>query len=136
MLPYFLCSAPFTVQRLCELILQPKKHYKKLDFYLRAVEKVRPSFPLFPTHTIECTAIDISNTCQLHLSTESIGGRHARTGSGLDEESKVPAVITVQCPTTSPYTLLMSYYISIYITNVLLDLHTLLMSYYISVSTD
>ncbi|CAI8052214.1 Serine/threonine-protein phosphatase 4 regulatory subunit 2 [Geodia barretti] len=32
-------NAPFTVQRLCELILQPKKHYKKLDCYLKAVEK-------------------------------------------------------------------------------------------------
>jgi serine/threonine-protein phosphatase 4 regulatory subunit 2 len=35
-------NPPFTVQRLCELILQPGKHYKRLDVYMRAVEKVRP----------------------------------------------------------------------------------------------
>ena len=34
-------SPPFTIQRLCELILNPKKHYKKLRHYLSAVEKVR-----------------------------------------------------------------------------------------------
>ena len=33
-------SPPFTIQRLCELVLQPKKHYKKLDYFMRAVEKV------------------------------------------------------------------------------------------------
>jgi serine/threonine-protein phosphatase 4 regulatory subunit 2 len=33
-------SAPFTLQRLCELITEPHKHYKKCDKFLRGVEKV------------------------------------------------------------------------------------------------
>ncbi|KAJ3533862.1 hypothetical protein NM688_g7222 [Phlebia brevispora] len=32
-------GAPFTIQRVCELCLHPKKHYKYLGKYLRAVEK-------------------------------------------------------------------------------------------------
>jgi hypothetical protein len=32
-------SAPFTLQRLCELITEPHKHYKKCDKFLRGVEK-------------------------------------------------------------------------------------------------
>ena len=31
---------PFTVQRLCELMVQPKKHYKRIDKYMRGLEKV------------------------------------------------------------------------------------------------
>ena len=34
-------SAPFTLQRLCELITEPRKHYKKCDKFLRGVEKVK-----------------------------------------------------------------------------------------------
>jgi len=34
-------SAPFTVQRLCELVTQPKKHYTQCDKFLRGIEKVR-----------------------------------------------------------------------------------------------
>ena len=33
--------APFTVQRLLELLLEPNKHYKKFDKYSRGLEKVR-----------------------------------------------------------------------------------------------
>ncbi|CAG2060031.1 unnamed protein product [Timema podura] len=32
-------SAPFTVQRICELLINPKKEYKRIDKYLRAIEK-------------------------------------------------------------------------------------------------
>ncbi|KAJ7063169.1 PPP4R2-domain-containing protein [Mycena amicta] len=32
-------SAPFTIQRVCELCLEPKKHYNSVGKYLRAVEK-------------------------------------------------------------------------------------------------
>lgn len=31
---------PFTVQRLCELMVQPKKHYKRTDKFMRGLEKV------------------------------------------------------------------------------------------------
>ena len=30
---------PFTVQRLCELLTNPKKHYKRIDKFMRALEK-------------------------------------------------------------------------------------------------
>ena len=33
-------SAPFTIQRLCELLTDPKKHYKRTDKFLRGIEKV------------------------------------------------------------------------------------------------
>ena len=33
-------SCPFTIQRLCELVIEPKKYYKMYIKYLRAVEKV------------------------------------------------------------------------------------------------
>ncbi|KAG2020754.1 hypothetical protein CC2G_006060 [Coprinopsis cinerea AmutBmut pab1-1] len=51
---------PFTIQRLCELLLEPKKNYKSVGKYLRAVEKsilvtsahdAFPSVPLEPTST-------------------------------------------------------------------------------------
>lgn len=32
-------AAPFTLQRLCELLTDPKKHYCRLDKYMRALEK-------------------------------------------------------------------------------------------------
>ena len=32
-------SPPFTIQRLCELCVEPKKHYNSVGKYLRAVEK-------------------------------------------------------------------------------------------------
>lgn len=32
-------AAPFTVQRLCELLIDPKKHYSRLDKFMRALEK-------------------------------------------------------------------------------------------------
>lgn len=32
-------AAPFTVQRLCELLTNPKKHYTRLDKFMRALEK-------------------------------------------------------------------------------------------------
>lgn len=32
-------AAPFTIQRLCELLTAPKKHYSRLDKFMRALEK-------------------------------------------------------------------------------------------------
>ena len=31
---------PFTVQRLCELLVQPKRHYKRTDKFMRGLEKI------------------------------------------------------------------------------------------------
>lgn len=32
-------SAPFTIQRLCELLVDPNKHYKTMEKFMRAIEK-------------------------------------------------------------------------------------------------
>jgi serine/threonine-protein phosphatase 4 regulatory subunit 2 len=32
-------EAPFTIQRVCELLIDPKKHYKSTDKYMRALLK-------------------------------------------------------------------------------------------------
>ncbi|XP_050072131.1 serine/threonine-protein phosphatase 4 regulatory subunit 2 [Anopheles maculipalpis] len=32
-------SAPFTVQRICELLTEPRKQYTRIDKFMRAVEK-------------------------------------------------------------------------------------------------
>lgn len=32
-------SAPFTIQRICELLNEPRKHYTRIDKFMRAVEK-------------------------------------------------------------------------------------------------
>jgi len=32
-------SAPFTIQRLCELVTNPSKHYKRTDKFMRGIEK-------------------------------------------------------------------------------------------------
>lgn len=31
---------PFTIQRIAELVTQPKEHYKRTDKFLRGIEKV------------------------------------------------------------------------------------------------
>ncbi|KIK59825.1 hypothetical protein GYMLUDRAFT_74279 [Collybiopsis luxurians FD-317 M1] len=38
-LDFFDSDPPFTIQRLCELCINPKQHYKSVGKYLRAVEK-------------------------------------------------------------------------------------------------
>lgn len=32
-------AAPFTVQRICELLIDPRKQYSRIDKFMRAVEK-------------------------------------------------------------------------------------------------
>lgn len=32
-------AAPFTIQRLCELLIEPELHYKRTDKFLRGIEK-------------------------------------------------------------------------------------------------
>ncbi|KAJ3845280.1 PPP4R2-domain-containing protein [Lentinula raphanica] len=49
-------NAPFTIQRVCELCVEPKKHYQSIGKYLRAVEKsilVTSTWADFPPLTEE-----------------------------------------------------------------------------------
>lgn len=32
-------AAPFTVQRICELLTDPRKQYSRIDKFMRAIEK-------------------------------------------------------------------------------------------------
>ncbi|KAH9483985.1 Serine/threonine-protein phosphatase 4 regulatory subunit 2 [Psilocybe cubensis] len=53
-LDQFESNPPFTIQRLCELCLEPKRHYKSVGKYLRAVEKsilVTSTWDSFPPLT-------------------------------------------------------------------------------------
>jgi len=43
-LSFVIFSAPFTIQRLCELLVHPTKHYKTTDKFLRAIEKVKQTY--------------------------------------------------------------------------------------------
>lgn len=40
-LPFLFFRIPFTIQRLCELLTEPKRNYTGTDKFLRGVEKVR-----------------------------------------------------------------------------------------------
>ncbi|KAH9269174.1 hypothetical protein BASA83_008796 [Batrachochytrium salamandrivorans] len=51
-------SAPFTLQRLCELITQPLKDHKSFEKYLRAVEKVLS----VSSYTIDCSYLIVSES--------------------------------------------------------------------------
>ena len=37
--PVACCSTPFTIQRLCELMTEPQRYYKRTDKFMRGVEK-------------------------------------------------------------------------------------------------
>ncbi|KAF8911074.1 PPP4R2-domain-containing protein [Gymnopilus junonius] len=71
-------SPPFTIQRLCELCLEPKRQYKSIGKYLRAVEKsilVTSTWDSFPPltpseiHSAGRSAILLGSTLQSAPST-------------------------------------------------------------------
>ncbi|KAF8959087.1 PPP4R2-domain-containing protein [Flammula alnicola] len=78
LLDQFEGSPPFTIQRLCELCIEPKKHYKSVGKYLRAVEKsilVTSTWDSFPPlteseiHSAGRSAIMLGSTLQSAPST-------------------------------------------------------------------
>uniref|UniRef100_A0A1A9WM93 Serine/threonine-protein phosphatase 4 regulatory subunit 2 n=1 Tax=Glossina brevipalpis TaxID=37001 RepID=A0A1A9WM93_9MUSC len=55
-------AAPFTIQRLCELLIDPYRHYNRIDKFMRALEKT-----IFVISTIEpgCKYTEIENNDSL-----------------------------------------------------------------------
>ncbi|KAL1923415.1 uncharacterized protein VTP21DRAFT_8395 [Calcarisporiella thermophila] len=65
---------PFTIQRLCELLMRPTEHHKTLFKYLRAIEKVvavTSSFEEFTTYTMNGEANKFQSS-ESSLATESM----------------------------------------------------------------
>ncbi|KAF9477368.1 PPP4R2-domain-containing protein [Pholiota conissans] len=71
-------NPPYTIQRLCELCVEPKQHYKSVGKYLRAVEKtilVTSTWDSFPPlteseiHSAGRSAITLGSTLQSAPST-------------------------------------------------------------------
>ncbi len=62
----FRLAAPFTVQRLTELILQPTRHYRKKEKFLRGLEKTVLVVSTIEPHTLnsdeEKNGNDTNNT--------------------------------------------------------------------------
>lgn len=62
----FRLAAPFTVQRLTELILQPTRHYRKKEKFLRGLEKTVLVVSTVEPHSLtteeEKNGNDVSNT--------------------------------------------------------------------------
>ncbi|QIW97744.1 hypothetical protein AMS68_003262 [Peltaster fructicola] len=78
-------SPPYTVQRLAELVLQPRKHYRYLPAYLRALDRVvSVSSPVsdFPLPT---GLANINGSFLTHGDPSDINGIQEREGLGSDE---------------------------------------------------
>lgn len=66
-------NPPFTIQRVCELCLYPKQHYKSVGKYLRAVEKsllVTSSWNSFPPEKDSTTSAPYA-TISMHPTSSS-----------------------------------------------------------------
>jgi hypothetical protein len=78
-------SPPYTIQRLAELVLRPKAHYRFLPAYLRALDRIvsvsspLSNFPLATTHS-PTTASFLTNGA-----VPTINGLNEREGLGSDE---------------------------------------------------
>ncbi|KAI9771078.1 MAG: hypothetical protein M1840_002429 [Geoglossum simile] len=79
-------SPPHTIQRLAELILNPRKHYRTLPSYIRALDRVisvSSSADIFPLPTATLPNVDGSGL--LNGTTTIIGGGGSAGGLGSDE---------------------------------------------------
>jgi len=86
---------PFTVQRLCELLVQPKRHYKRTDKFMRGLEKImlvvstidpNPSSGEAETEPPELAR---SDTVPVHSDSEGPGSQEETT-ENMESPSKRP----------------------------------------------
>ena len=70
------------MQRLCELLTQPKRHYKRVDKFMRGLEKVR--FLYFELLYIELLFhLTLAAVPYLYIMKGDASGEHSRTpGTG------------------------------------------------------
>ena len=87
---------PFTVQRLCELMVQPKRHYKRTDKFMRGLEKIMlvvstiaPNPSNGDTET-EPPELGRSDTVPIHNIDLDNEGRQEDTTDTMESPSKRP----------------------------------------------
>ena len=73
----FFNGIPFTVQRLCELLVAPKKHYKRTDKFMRALEK-----NVLVVSTVEAKANSSKDEDEEQEMTNGDGDNVSRPSSG------------------------------------------------------
>lgn len=74
---YFTTSPPYTIQRIAELVLDPKKHYSNLEKFLRALQKstsVTSNISNFPLPYNEVEAASLASIALGSHAEDSLGG--------------------------------------------------------------
>lgn len=86
---------PFTVQRLCELLVQPKRHYKRTDKFMRGLEKIMLVVSTIDPNPSSGEAesdppeLARSDTVPVHSDSESPGSQEDTTDT-MESPSKRP----------------------------------------------
>ncbi|XP_040565725.1 uncharacterized protein [Lepeophtheirus salmonis] len=95
----FFAGIPFTVQRLCELLTSPSKHYKRTDKFMRALEK-----NMLVVSTVEAvhpSASAVSNSSSI-VSVTNGGNSATESFSSTLEQREREAHLVNGSTTTSP----------------------------------
>src|SRR5690606_37352000 len=74
---YFSTAPPYTIQRMSELILDPKRHYTSLEKFLRALQKsvsVTSNINNFPLPFNEVEAASLASTALGSNAEDALGG--------------------------------------------------------------
>lgn len=77
---------PFTVQRLCELLVAPRKHYKRTDKFMRALEK-----NMLVVSTVEPRMVKKLEESTTAVSTNVVNGDHTPVAPETVERLREPS---------------------------------------------